>query len=124
MKLRLLLPLMCMLFISVNSYAVHSTSNLTGNVEILEDRIEDNSWLGRTFTKSKNFVKKAMQKASILDNPKRILIFAGLALVAGIVLTLVANFLALSIIGTLSWILYLVGFALVVLWIYTILIRA
>lgn len=79
------------------------------------------TWFSKTKTNVKNAISAA--KAGLLDSPKRILIYAGLALVGGIVFSLLAALIGVGVIGTLAWILYVLSFALVILFLYTILIK-
>ncbi len=108
--------------------AVHSTNQLQselGGISTQEKGLSTfKKKVKKSFFSMEKKMAKWMKRASLLDNPKRILIYAGVALVSGIILTLVANVIALGFIGTLAWLCLIASFALVILWIYTILIRA
>jgi len=132
MKLTSLLIVFVLSLIAMPVFAVGTTIKIEPNNPYLTtvtqqiEQVDQKHLLSRATKKLKSvtqWIAKKIDAKGILDSPKKLLIYAAIAFLGGIALTLVGSVFSIGFLSFISWLLLLISFALVVLWVYSIFIR-
>ena len=106
---------------SLKNNTVHSNSTIL--ITSQENEIGIFTRVARKYQSAKVWLSHKLASSGLLDNPRKLLIYALIAFVAALAITLLGSIISLAFLSLISWLLYLASFAFVVLWVYAIFIR-